>query len=442
VLVLLFSGSALAEKFVYVMKLKADFIGPPTVSQVDKIISLAEGDGAAAAMIMLDTPGGRVDSMFEIIERIFNSEVPVIIFVAPKGANAASAGAFITVASHIAAMAPGTAIGAAEPISGYDPQSGAVQPVPNKTKSFIIGKMESTTEYTGRPTDLCVRFITENLVLTPSEALEMDVIDFAAGDEFELLSQIEGFEIHAALANGTKVTVSLSDAEVRYVELSLSERFTNYMSNPSLAYILLMVGMYGLIFGFMSPGTYVPETLGAICIVLALFGMGIVGASIVGIILIAFGMIFLVAEAATSTFGLFTTAAVVCLIFGVLFIPPQWGEGGGIVPDFYMPREWYRTFTLTALAIIAAFAAFFVLGMRYVLKVRKRPPRSGGDELMGLTGTAVSTLDPSGQVRVRGEIWTARVGEGEIPAKDEVRVVGRKGLTLLVERTEGPRESG
>ncbi len=431
---ILSTNVVLCQRSVYIMPLKAEFISPPTVSQVDKIISIAEDNNASAAVIMLDTPGGRVDSMFKIMQRIYDSQVPVVVYVGPKGADAASAGAFITVASHIAAMAPGTAIGAAEPISGYDPQTGAVQPAPNKTKSFIIGKMESTANLTGRPVEPLVEFITANLVLTPNEALENGVIDFVAENEEELISKIVDFEIHGTLGDGSKPEVTLSGAEIFYVELSITERFTNYMSNPTLAYILLMVGMYGLIFGFMSPGTYVPETLGAICIILALFGLGIVGANIVGILLLVLGMIFLFAEAATPTFGLFTTAAVICFIFGILFVPPR--IGGDVAPSFYLPREWYRTFTLTAFALVGGFVVFFIVGMQYVVKARRKPPRTGGDELVGMVARTVRDLDPKGQVRIRGELWAATPTEGTIPAKTDVRVVGRKGLTLIVEKVE------
>ncbi len=434
VTLLVSAGPAFCEKFVYVMKLKADFIGPPTVSQFDRIISLSEEDGAAAAVIMLDTPGGRVDSMFEIMKRIFASKVPVVVYVAPKGANAASAGAFITVASHIAAMAPATAIGAAEPISGYDPQTGVIQPAPNKTKSYIIGKMESTANLVGRPPEPCVEFVTKNLVLTPSEALSAGVIDFIAADIEDLLSQVEEFQIHGTLADGSKPAVTLSDARVKYVELSASERFTNFFSNPTLAYVLLMIGLYGLIFGFASPGTYVPETIGAICIVLALFGLGIVGANIVGILLLVLGAIFLAAEAATPSFGLFTAAAIVSFVFGILFVPPKWG----VEPAFYMPREWYRTFTITALTLVAGFVAFFAVSMRYVIKARKKPAVTGGQELIGMTATTVSVLDPTGQVRVRGEIWSASSAEGRIETNTDVEIVGRKGLTLIVRRA-GPQ---
>ena len=424
------------KKFVYVMKLKADYIGPPTVSQVDRIITASEKDGAAAAVLMLDTPGGSVDSMFEIIKRIYSSTVPVIVYVAPKGANAASAGAFITVASHIAAMAPGTAIGAAEPIIGYG-GTGTIQPAPNKTKSFIIGKMQATANFTGRPVDVCVEFITRNLVLTPDEALREGVVDFVADNLDELLSKIENFQIHGTLPDGSRPNITLSDAEARYIELTLPEKFTNYMSNPTVAYILLMIGMYGLIFGFLSPGTYIPETIGAICIVLSLYGLGIVGASLVGILLIVLGMIFLVAEAATPTFGLFTTASVICFVFGILFIPPR---GGGQMPTFYMPREWYRTFTITALALVAGFVSFFVVGLRFVFKARKKPVVTGGSEMIGMRGRTITKLDPKGQVRVRGEIWNARSISGTIPSKAEVEVVDRDGLVLLVRpaQEEGP----
>ncbi len=426
------------EKFVYVMKLKADYIGPPTVSQVDRIITASEKDGAAAAILMLDTPGGSVESMFEIIKRIYSSTVPVIVYVAPKGANAASAGSFITVASHIAAMAPGTAIGAAEPIIGYG-GTGTIQPAPNKTKSFIIGKMEATANFTGRPVDVCVQFITRNLVLTPDEALQKGVIDFVADNLDDLLSKIQNFQIHGTLPDGSRPNLTLSDAKVRYIELTFPEKFTNYMSNPTVAYVLLMIGMYGLIFGFLSPGTYIPETIGAICIVLSLYGLGIVGASIVGILLILLGMIFLVAEAATPTFGLFTTASVICFVFGILFIPPR---GGGQMPSFYMPREWYQTFTITALALVAGFVSFFVVGLRFVFKARKKPVVTGGSEMIGLRGRTITRLDPKGQIRIRGEIWMARSTNGPIEPKTEVDVVDREGLILLVRPAEDGDSTG
>lgn len=434
--VLMAAGATSAQREVYVMPLKAPFIGPPTVDQVARLVRTAEENAAAAGVIMLDTPGGRVDSMFDIMELIFNSKVPIVVFVAPKGADAASAGAFITVSSHVAAMAPGTAIGAAEPVTASpSPESGAVQPAPNKTKSFIIGRMESTANLTGRPVDPLVKFITANLVLTPNEALEAGVIDFIAENEFDLISQIENFEIHGTLGDGSKPRINLTGAEILYVELSITDRFTNILSNPTLAYILFIVGMYGLIFGFMSPGTYVPETLGAICIVLALFGLGIVGANIVGILLLILGMIFLFAEAATPTFGLFITAAAICFVLGILFVPPRI-SGSEVVPEFYLPREWYTTFTLTALSIVAGFLAFFALGIRYVFKARKKPSQTGGEELVGMRGTTIRELDPKGQVRVRGEIWTATAAEGSIPGRTEVRVVGRRGLTLVVEPLE------
>ncbi|MBU7004713.1 MAG: ATP-dependent Clp protease proteolytic subunit, partial [Theionarchaea archaeon] len=210
--------SALAQESVYVMPLKANFIGPSTVDQVTKLITIAEENLASAAVIMLDTPGGRVDSMFEIMQLIYGSQVPVIVFVAPKGADAASAGAFITVSSHIAAMAPGTAIGAAEPVQSSPDPSGAVQPAPNKTKNYIIGRMESTANLTGRPVEPLVQFITANLVLTPNEALEKGVVDFVAETVEDLLVQNVDFPIHGSLGDGSRPNVPLANADIYYVE--------------------------------------------------------------------------------------------------------------------------------------------------------------------------------------------------------------------------------
>jgi len=414
------------EKLVYISIMDTEFIGQPTVDQFKRELQRAYDDDAYAVILMIDTPGGLFSSMNDIIELIFSSEIPVITFVAPKGADAASAGTYITMAGHLAAMAPGTSIGAAQPIS-YDP-SGESLPVTNKTQSYIETKVRAYAEWTGRPENISLEFIDSNLVLTPSEALEFGVIDVVATDIDDLVSQVVDLPIHGELPDD-RTTIDLTGARLVELDKSFQDRFTNFMSNPALAYLLFIVGIYGLVFGFSNPGIEVPEVAGAICLILALYGMGIVGANIVGIILIVMGVIFFVAEATTPEFGLFVTAGVICLVLGAFFLPPVGMPG---IPRFYMPRRWFLTFRGTVVVLVLGLGAFFALALRSSIRTRRKTPTTGGEGLIGKTGTAVTELDPRGQVMIGGEIWKA-FSTSNLDRGAQVRVVGRKGLLLQVD---------
>jgi membrane-bound serine protease (ClpP class) len=369
--------------------------------------------------------------MMRIIQLIDQSQIPVIIYVAPQGAIAASAGTFISMGAHLVVMAPGTSIGACEPIIGYDPTTGQIQEAPDKYKKFYAGVMRSLAEPHGRDADLAEKFVTENLTLTTEEALETGMIDLIASDVEELLEKTEGMQTRGPVF-GEIVTLNLSGADIVEVELGLTERILSVITNPNIAYLLLMVGIYGLIFGFLSPGWHVPETIGAICLILAIISFGYVNLNVGGIILILAAFVFFIIEVVTPTFGLFTFAGAVCLIFGSLMLfRTGVGEAGTI--DRFVSREWYEQFRYMVITIAGFSVLFFGFGIYKAVRLRMTKPKTGGEELLGMVGVADEDLDPEGQIKIRGERWMAEARQ-KIKKGEKVKVIGRKGLLLIVEK--------
>jgi membrane-bound serine protease (ClpP class) len=418
------------QKQVYLVKIKAE-INPSTERIFEDAIKEATSADALALIVQLDTPGGTGDSMMRIIQLIDQSQVPVIIYVAPQGAIAASAGTFISMGAHLVAMAPGTSIGACEPIIGYDPTTGQIQEAPDKYKKFYAGVMRSLAEPHGRDADLAEKFVTENLTLTTEEALEAGMIDLIASDVDEVLEKTEGMQTRGPVF-GEIATLNLSGAEIVEVELGLTEKILSVITNPNIAYLLLMVGIYGLVFGFLSPGWHVPETIGAICLILAIISFGYVNLNVGGIILILAAFVFFIIEVVTPTFGLFTFAGAVCLIFGSLMLfRTGVGEAGTI--DRFVSREWYEQFRYMVITIAGFSVLFFGFGIYKAVRLRMTKPKTGGEELLGMVGVADEDLDPEGQIKIRGERWMAEARQ-QIKKGEKVKVIDRKGLLLIVEK--------
>jgi membrane-bound serine protease (ClpP class) len=418
------------QKQVYLVNIKAE-INPSTERIFEDAIKEATSADALALIVQLDTPGGTGDSMMRIIQLIDQSQIPVIIYVAPQGAIAASAGTFISMGAHLVVMAPGTSIGACEPIIGYDPTTGQIQEAPDKYKKFYAGVMRSLAEPHGRDADLAEKFVTENLTLTTEEALETGMIDLIASDVEELLEKTEGMQTRGPVF-GEIVTLHLSGADIVEVELGLTERILSVITNPNIAYLLLMVGIYGLIFGFLSPGWHVPETIGAICLILAIISFGYVNLNVGGIILILAAFVFFIIEVATPTFGLFTFAGAVCLIFGSLMLF-RTGVGDTGTIDRFVSREWYEQFRYMVITIVGFSVLFFGFGIYKAVRLRMTKPKTGGEEILDMVGVADEDLDPEGQVKIRGERWRAEATQ-KIKKGEKVKVIDRKGLLLIVEK--------
>lgn len=415
---------------VYLIKVKAE-INPSTERIFEDAIKEATSEGASALIVQLDTPGGAGDSMMRIIQLIDQSLIPVIIYVAPQGAIAASAGTFISMGAHLVAMAPGTSIGACEPIIGYDPTTGQIQEAPEKYKKFYAGVMRSLAESHGRNSDLAQTFVTENLTLTADEALEEGMIDVIALDVYEVLEKSDGMQTRGPVF-GEIITLQLSGSEIVEIELGLSEKILSVITNPNIAYLLLMVGIYGLVFGFLSPGWHVPETIGAICLILAIIAFGYVTLNVGGIILILAAFTFFIIEIATPTFGLFTFAGAVCLFFGSLMLF-RVGVGDAGTIDRFVSREWYEQFRILIIVVTVFSALFFGFGIYKALRLRLTKPKTGGEEMLGLVGVADEDLDPEGQIKIRGERWRAEA-KTKIKKGEKVKVIDRKGLLLVVEK--------
>ncbi len=431
IFLLLLAQSKAEQKPVYLIRISAE-INPSTERVFEDAIKEAASQNASALIVQLDTPGGAGDAMMRIIQLMDQSGIPVIIYVAPQGAIAASAGTFIAMGAHLVAMAPGTSIGACEPIIGYDPTTGKIQEAPEKYKKFYAGVMRSLAESHGRSTDLAEKFVIENLTLTADEALEAGMADLIASDVPELLEKSEGMQTRGPVIGEVR-TLHLKDAEVREIEMGLAEKILSIITNPNIAYILMIVGIYGLIFGFLSPGWAVPETLGTICLLLAIVAFGYVSLNVGGIILIIAAFIFFIVEAATPTFGLFVSAGVVCLFFGSLMLFRVTGETETL--ERFVSREWYVQFRYLIIAVAAVTAIFFTFALYKAIQLRLTKPKTGGEEMLGLTGVAVENLEPEGQIRIRGEIWKAEARQ-KVKKGEKVKVVDRKGLVLIVEKVK------
>jgi membrane-bound serine protease (ClpP class) len=412
------------EQVIYVIRIEGT-ITEGTALDVVEGLEEAEKMGAEAVLLELDTPGGIVGSTLKITEAMLNLDVPVITYVAPKGAIAASAGSFILISGNIAAMSPGTTTGAAMPVEiGVEGRKAA----DNKTINFFAGHIESIAASRGRNATQAKRFVTDNDVLNQNLALERGIIDLIAEDETELLNTVDGMTVTIGTENRT---LSTKDASLYIKEKTVRSTLLETLSDPQIAVILLMVGIYGLIFGFMSPGTYVPEMIGAICLILALYGIGLFEVNVFGILLIVIAVLMFIAEVLTPTFGILTTGGAVCLIIGALILPKE--------PFLISPESgWFGGFALTVIGFAIASAAFFFFAMGAVLKLRKRKAQVGGEELIGLVTKAETEInEDEGTVKLRGEIWNARTAaDDRISEGEKVEIIDRDGLTLIVKRKE------
>lgn len=420
-------------KTVYVAQIEGS-ITSYTYDQFDRYISAAENANANALIITIDTPGGRGDAMQNIIQRIQTSKVPVIIYVYPQGAIAASAGTYIALGSHLIAMAPSTSIGACEPILGYS-QNGSIIKAPEKIKNFYIAYIRSLAQASNRNETIAERFITEDLSLTPKEALKYNVIEVEAYDINDLIKKADGLETKLPV-QGKHVKLDLTGAEIVYLHPTLKDQLISYITDPSVSYILLTLGIWALILGFLSPGWHVPETAGAVMIALAIIGLGYFGYRSAGLFLILLAMVFFIAEALTPTFGLFTVAGLVTFILGSILM-----FSGGENVNYLVSSDVYRNLRIIIITVGVLLALFFAFGMAAVIKARRRKAQTGREELVGMIGEVVEPLVPQGIIRIRGELWKAESRDkNEIPVGNKVKVVGMEGLKLIVvglEKKEG-----
>lgn len=417
--------AASGSRVVYV--LRAD--GPVTASMVGSItdaIRRTERENAEALIIELDTPGGLVTSMRDIIKEMLAAKRPLVVYVSPNGAHAGSAGAFITLAAHVAAMAPVSNIGASTPVSvGGEMTKAMEKKVVNDAAAF----MRTIAERQGRNVKVAEEWVREGTARTASEALANKVIDLIAPTLEDLLTALDGRTVTTAAG---KLTLRTKGARVQRLELSFRDLVLKAISNPNIAFLLLLLGAAGLYFEFSTPGAILPGVVGAICLMLAFYALQFLPINYVGLLLILLAIILFIAEIKIVSHGVLTIGGVISMILGGIMLIDS--------PGPYLKIS-LATVVVTALLMAAFFAVVVGAGVRAM----QRQPATGLEGMVGEVGVARTRLAPEGHVFVHGELWQAHC-EGEAEPGEEVRVTAVEGLRLRVEKVRaetlgGPRRA-
>jgi len=398
-------------------------IGPAAVDHVRRGLRLAAREQARLAVIQLDTPGGLDASMRDIVKDILASPVPVATFVAPDGARAASAGTYILYASHIAAMAPASNLGAATPVAIGAPTPAAPDAMTAKRLADASAYLRSLAQLRGRNADWGELAVRESASLSAAEALQKNVITLIAQDVADLLRQVDGREVRTA--QGT-LRLSTRQAQVLMFDADWRSRVLSVITEPSLALVLMMLGIYGLLFEFSNPGFVLPGVVGAISLLLALFGLQMLPVNYAGLGLIFLGVAFLIAEAFLPTFGALGVGGIAAFSIGAVLLIDNEAPGFGV-----------PLWLVGALAVVSA--GFIVVVAGAAAKSRRRPPVLGVATLVGATGELVEFADGEGWAQIQGDYWKVR-GAAGLRAGRRIRVMRVQGLALQVaeDNTEGP----
>jgi len=389
-------------------------IVPVIADYIDRGISQAEENGATACIIELDTPGGLLDSTEKIVQKIMNADVPIVVYVSPKGAWAASAGTFITLSGHIAAMTPGTTIGAAHPVAagGEEIPEDQMQ----KIVEFSAKWMRTIAEERGRNMEEAELAVTESKSFTDVDALEYNLIDLRADNLESLIAQIDGWEV--TLANGEEVVINTADYVQTRNEMNAIEKFLQTLSDPNIAYILFTLATIGLITEISSPGLVFPGVAGGISLFLAFYSLGVLNAYWGGLALILLAVGLFIAEYFTTTFGLLTAGGIASLVIGSLIL---FSHSPGIQVDIGL-----------IIGVAVGFAAFAVFVLGAIIRGQRRRKATGAEGMIGEIAIAKTPLDPTGTVLAQGELWTAASEGGKVAPGEQVIITKVEALKLWV----------
>jgi membrane-bound serine protease (ClpP class) len=408
-----FPGSGeTSSRQIHIFQLEG-IINPSAAEYLVEGLEWSNEEGAHLIVILLDTPGGLDPSMRDIVKVILNSKRPVVVYVSPRGGRAASAGTFLTMAAHVAAMAPGTNIGAAHPVGvgGEIPEE-----MNKKIENDAVAYLKSIAEARGRNAEWAEKAVRESASLTEKEAVAEGVVDMVAEDIETLLREINGRTVTTAAG---EVVLETEGAEKLYLKMGLRRRILHTISNPNIAYILMMLGIVGIFFELTHPGVIFPGVVGALCLILGFYGLQTLPVNYAGLLLIVLSMILFIAEVKITSYGFLTIGGIVSLLLGSLMLIDS-------------PVPFLRISLSVILATIFFTVVFFLLLVGAVVKVYRRRTVTGFEGLVGAGGECLTDLNPRGQIFVRGEIWEANC-PGGIMKGEQVVVTKAEGLVLEVQ---------
>jgi membrane-bound serine protease (ClpP class) len=392
-------------------------ITPPVAEYIVQNIDASAKGGSDGLVILLDTPGGLDLAMRDIAKGILNSSIPVVVYVYPSGARAASAGVIITIAAHIAAMTPGTNIGAAHPVGiGV---GGTDKIMMKKVENDAVAYVRGIADKRGRNADWVEKAVRKSESITAEEALKLKVIDVVAADLKSLLEQIDGKEV--TLSTGKKV-IKTKDVILNEKKMGTRQRILAAISDPNIAYILFLVGLAGLYFEFAHPGVILPGVVGGISLILAFFALQTLPVNYAGVLLILFGIILFIAEIKVISHGLLTVGGIISLVLGSLLLFES--------PDPALRVSW--SVMIPTLTVISLFFAGIIA---LVMKAQMRTRRTGKEGMVGEEGTAVTDIHETGKVFIKGEYWDA-LSDAHVEKGRKVRIVKVEGLKIKVEEIE------
>jgi len=390
-------------------------ITPITVRLLAAAIERAQAEGSQALVVQLNTPGGLERSMRSMVQSILNSEIPIIVYVAPTGARAASAGVFLTMAAHVAAMAPATNMGAAHPVAvGGQMDKEMLKKVENDAAAFA----RTLAVERGRNAEWMEKAVRSSVSVTEREALKLKVIDLIADRLPDLLEKIDGRVVKTKRG---AVTLETKGAPVKVIDIRFRDRFLALITDPNIAYILMMVGMLGIFFELSNPGVVLPGVIGGISLILAFFAFQSLPINWAGLLLILFGVALLIAEIKIASHGVLTIGGVVSMVLGSFML-------------YEAPEAGFRVSWTVILPTVGASAGLVVWAVSAGVRAMMRPPTTGAAGMIGQHAVVRATLDPEGQVQLDGELWRAVAEDAPVPAGETVRVTGVDGLTLRVSR--------
>ena len=410
-------GQTEGGKNIHVIEVEG-IINPVSAKYIVTGIDHAHEEKAECLIIVLDTPGGLIESMRVIVKKMLSAEVPVVVYVAPSGARAASAGVFVTMAAHVAVMAPSTNIGAAHPVTlgGKEQDKAMMEKIVNDTVAFaksIARKRERNDEWAAEA-------VQKSVSITEEEALKLKVIDLVSPSLDDLIASLDGREV--SVDEKETIVLATKNADVHRISMTWRDRLLDAISHPQIAYLLFLLGMMGIYFEISNPGAILPGVVGGIAIILAFFALQVLPINYAGLALMVLGVILFIAEIKVTSYGLLSVGGIICLLMGSIMLIDN-------------PTEYLRISWQVILPAVAISAGFFVFAVTMAVRARLKRPTTGVEGLIGKTGIAENDFRPDGRVAVHGELWTAE-SQDRIKKGDAVEVLRVDKLKLIVRKVK------